>query len=200
MDPAARAELVLAKLRAQVEYAWERSPFYRKRWQEAGISPDGLRTLADLARFPLVQKRELQADQQEHPPFGSNLCCSPADVARVQGTSGTTGIPTLFAVSRDDWARAGAAHARIMFAFGLRPGDTVFIGSFFTLYLGSWGALAGAEALGMTVIPFGAGVAGQTERGIELMRGLRPSAFPSTPTWSARRSRWSGSSRATWRE
>jgi phenylacetate-CoA ligase len=184
MEPAARAELALAKLRAQVDYAWERSQFYRRRWQEAGVSPESLRTLADLARFPLLQKRELQADQEEHPPFGSNLCCSPEDVARVQGTSGTTGVPTLFAISRDDWARAGAAHARIMWGFGLRPGDTVFIGSFFTLYLGSWGAFAGAEALGATVLPFGAGVTGQTERGIELLRRLRPTAFYGTPSYA----------------
>ena len=192
MEPEARAELVLAKLRAQVDYAWERSQFYRRRWQEAGVSPESLRTLADLARFPLLQKRELQADQEESPPFGSNLCCSPKDVARVQGTSGTTGVPTLFAISRDDWARAAAAHARIMSAFGLRPGDTLFIGSFFTLYLGSWGALAGAETLGVTVIPFGAGVPGQTERAIELMRRLRPSAFYGTPSYALHMARVAG--------
>ncbi len=54
MDPARRAELVLAKLQGQVAYCWERSPFYRRRWEEAGVSPATLRTLADLARFPLV--------------------------------------------------------------------------------------------------------------------------------------------------
>ena len=67
MDPAARAELVLAKLRAQVAYAWERSELYRRRWDEAGVSPESLRKLADLARFPLLHKRDLQADQAEHP-------------------------------------------------------------------------------------------------------------------------------------
>jgi phenylacetate-CoA ligase len=185
MEPAKRARLVLAKLQAQVAYAWERSPFYRRRWQEAGISPSSLRTLDDLAAFPLLSKAELQQDQEEHPPFGSNLCCSPQELARIHGTSGTTtGTPTLFAISRDDWTRAGAAHARIMWSFGLRPGDTVFIGSFFTLYLGSWGAFAGAEALGATVLPFGAGVAGQTERGIALMRRLRPTAFYGTPSYA----------------
>jgi phenylacetate-CoA ligase len=192
MDPEARAELVLGKLRGQVEYAWERSPLYRRRWQEAGVSPETLQTLADLARFPLLHKLELQADQAENPPFGSNVCCPPGDVARVHGTSGTTGVPTLFAISRDDWARAGAAHGRIMHAFGLRPGDTLFIGSFFTLYMGSWGALAGAEALGLTVIPFGAGVAGQTERAIELMRRVRPEAFYGTPSYALHMARVAG--------
>ena len=53
MDPEERAEIVLAKLRAQIAYAWERSPFYRRRWQACGVSPEALSTLDDLARFPL---------------------------------------------------------------------------------------------------------------------------------------------------
>ena len=184
MDPEERAEIVLEKLRAQIAYAWERSPFYRRRWEESGVSPEALGTLDDLARFPLVTKDDLQRDQEEHPPLGSNLCCSLDEVGRLHGTSGTTGEPTLFGISRDDWARVGAAHARIMWAFGLRPGDVVFIGSFFTLYLGSWGALAGTEALGAAALPFGAGVPGQTVRAIEIMRRLRPAGFYGTPSYA----------------
>src|SRR5689334_17270763 len=59
--PQERDELILAKLRAQVRWAWEKSPFYRRKWDEAGLSPDSLRTLGDLARFPVVQKAELRA-------------------------------------------------------------------------------------------------------------------------------------------
>ena len=184
MDPEERAEIVLGKLRAQIAYAWERSPFYRRRWQASGVSPEALCTLDDLARFPLVTKDDLRRDQEEHPPLGSNLCCSLDEIGRLHGTSGTTGEPTLFGISRDDWARVGAAHARIMWAFGLRPGDIVFIGSFFTLYLGSWGALAGTEALGATALPFGAGVPGQTVRAIEIMRRLRPAGFYGTPSYA----------------
>jgi phenylacetate-CoA ligase len=184
MAPDERAAIALAKLRAQVGYAWERSAFYRRRWQEAGVSPDDLRDLADLARFPLVTKEDLRADQAGSPPFGTNLCCAPDDVMRLHGTSGTTGAPTLFAISRDDWARIGAAHARIMWAFGVRPADTVFVGSFFSLYLGSWGALAGAEALGARTLPFGAGVPGQTERAVGLLRHLRPTVFYGTPSYA----------------
>jgi phenylacetate-CoA ligase len=184
MDPEERAEIVLKKLRAQIAYAWERSPFYRRRWHASGVSPETLCTLDDLARFPLVTKDDLRRDQEEHPPLGSNLCCSLDEIGRLHGTSGTIGEPTLFGISRDDWARVGAAHARIMWAFGLRPGDIVFIGSFFTLYLGSWGALAGTEALGATALPFGAGVAGQTVRAIEIMRRLRPAGFYGTPSYA----------------
>jgi phenylacetate-CoA ligase len=184
MDPAARNRLVLEKLRAQVAYAWERSSFYRQRWNEAGVSPDDLHELADLARFPFVTKQALRDDQAAHPPFGSNVCCHPSEISRIHGSSGTTGRPTLFVLSRDDWSRIAAAHARIMWSFGLRAEDTLFIGSYFSLYLGSWGAEAGAEALGARVLPFGAGVPGQTERALELIDAVRPTAFYGTPSYA----------------
>ena len=142
-DPAARDEIIFAKLTRQVRYAWERSPFYRRKWQEAGVSPDTLKSLDDLVRFPVVQKAELRAAQAAHPPFGDYLCIEPTEVARIHGTSGTTGRPTVFGVGRDDWERTGEAHARIMWGAGLRPDDRILICSFFSLYLGSWGALKG---------------------------------------------------------
>jgi phenylacetate-CoA ligase len=182
--PAEREALILARLQGQLEYAWERSPFYRRAWAEAGVSPDALETLADLRRFPFVTKDDLRADQERHPPFGSNLCCSPAEVTRIHGTSGTTGRPILFGISEDDWRRIGAAHARIMWSFGVRPSDTVFIASFFSLYIGSWGALAGTTALGARAFPFGAGSPGQTERALSHLRLLEPDVFYGTPSYA----------------
>jgi len=184
MDPRLREQVVLAKLRGQIDYAWERSPFYRQLWSDAGVSPDDLEELADLARFPFVTKDALRADQEANPPFGSNVCCDPGQIARIHGSSGTTGRPTLFVLSCDDWARIGAAHARIMWGFGVRPSDTLFIGSYFSLYLGSWGALAGAQVLGAAVLPFGAGVPGQTERALELIDAVQPTIFYGTPSYA----------------
>lgn len=184
MDPGERRGVVLEKLRAQVAYCFDRSPFYRRLWSEAGVSPDTLRSLEDFARFPFVTKDAIRRDQEQHPPYGSNVCCPPEEIARVHGTSGTTGRPTAFAISADDWRRIGAAHARIMWSFGVRPSDTVFIGSFFSLYLGSWGALAGCEALGARAFPFGAGVPGQTERALDYLRLVRPTAFYGTPSYA----------------
>ncbi len=183
-DPAARDALVFAKLTRQVRYAWDRSPFYRRRWQEAGVSPDTLRSLDDLARFPVVQKAELRAAQAAAPPFGDYLCIEPAEVARIHGTSGTTGRPTVFGIGADDWGRIAEAHARILWGAGLRPGDRILICSFFSLYLGSWGALAGGERLGATVFPFGAGAQGQTLQAVQWARDLRPTAFYGTPSYA----------------
>ncbi len=183
-EPKKRDEVVLAKLRAQVQYAWERSPFYRRRWEAAGVSPARLRTLADLAKFPVVQKADLRAAQAAAPPFGDYLCIEPREVARIHGTSGTTGHPTVFGVGRDDWARIGEAHARVLWGAGLRPDDRVLIASFFSLYLGSWGALKGCERLGATVFPFGAGLPGQTLMAVQWAREMSATAFYGTPSYA----------------
>jgi phenylacetate-CoA ligase len=181
---AERDRVILVKLRAQVEYAWDRSAFYRRRWETAGVSPATLKSLDDLARFPVVQKSDLRAAQASAPPFGDYLCIEPSAVARIHGTSGTTGRPTVFGIGADDWERIGEAHARILWAAGIRPGDSVLIASFFSLYLGSWGALKGCERLGATAFPFGAGVPGQTLMAVQWARDLRPSAFYGTPSYA----------------
>ncbi|MFI5375437.1 MAG: phenylacetate--CoA ligase family protein [Candidatus Rokuibacteriota bacterium] len=112
-DPAARDALVFAKLTRQVRYAWERSAFYRRKWQDAGVSPDALRSLDDLARFPVVQKAELRAAQAAAPPFGDYLCIEPSEVARTTGSA--SGRPTR--------ASSGArASVRAIASFSGEPG------------------------------------------------------------------------------
>jgi phenylacetate-CoA ligase len=182
--PARRDALVLEKLRQQIAYAWERSAFYRRHWTAAGVSPATLTSLDDLARFPVVRKEDLRAAQAAAPPFGDYLCIEPAEVARIHGTSGTTGRPTVFGVGAEDWERIGEAHARILWGAGIRPDDRVLIASFFSLYLGSWGALKGCERLGATVFPFGAGLPGQTLMAVQWARDLRPTAFYGTPSYA----------------
>jgi phenylacetate-CoA ligase len=182
--PRKRDDVIFAKLTAQVQYAWESSAFYRRHWQAAGVSPATLRTLDDLARFPVVRKDDLRRAQAAVPPFGDYLCIPPTEVARVHGTSGTTGRPTVFGIGAEDWERIGYAHARILWGAGVRPGDRVLIASFFSLYLGSWGALKGCERLGATVFPFGAGLAGQTLMAVQWARDLRPAAFYGTPSYA----------------
>src|SRR5918999_946038 len=183
-DPRDRDALILDKLQRQVRWAWERSAFYRRTWSAAGVGPDTLKSLEDLARFPVVQKADLRAAQMAAPPFGDYLCIEPHEVARLHGTSGTTGRPTVFGIGRDDWERIGAAHARILWGAGLRPSDRIMICSFFSLYLGSWGALVGGERLGATMFPFGAGATGQTLMAVQWARELRPSAFHATPSYA----------------
>jgi phenylacetate-CoA ligase len=184
MDPVERDGLVVRRLQAVTRWAWDHSAFYREKWTAAGVHPDHLRRIEDLQQFPVVTKAELRREQAEHPPFGRYLCVERTGVVRIHGTSGTTGKPTVFMIGQDDWRRIGNAHARIMWGMGLRPTDTIFIASFFSLYIGSWGALVGAERLRATCFPFGAGLPGQTLMALRWLLDVRPSAFYGTPSYA----------------
>lgn len=181
-----RERLILRRIQRLMHYAYERSPFYREKWDAAGIHPSKVTSLEAFETVPPVTKEEMRQEQARHQPFGRYTCVPETDIAHIHGTSGTTGRPTAFGISRDDWRAIANAHARVLWGMGVRPDDTVFIGSFFSLYLGSWGALIGAERLGARVFPFGAGVAGQTVRAARWMRQMRPTVFYGTPSYALR--------------
>jgi phenylacetate-CoA ligase len=185
MDPEEREQaIILPKLKAQLEYAYENSAFYMKKWDAAGVNPADIGSLDDFEALPIITKDDIRQDQKENPPFGSYLCVGPEELARVKGTSGTTGKPTAFGISKGDIRRIAETHARTMWGFGVRQEDIVFIGSFFSLYWGSWGALLGTERLGATAFPFGAGVPGQSDRALEWMKEVRPTVFYGTPSYA----------------
>ncbi|MBB3661378.1 MULTISPECIES: phenylacetate--CoA ligase family protein [Prauserella salsuginis group] len=179
-----RDEAILARIRQVMEYAWENAPFYRRKWDEAGIHPSSIKSLADFEKVPVVRKEELRADQAENEPFGSYLAVPTSEVKHVNGTSGTTGRPTAFGISERDWRSVANAHARVMWAMGIRPDDTVLVASPLSLYWGSWGAYIGAERLGARVFPFGAGTAGQTARTVRWMRQMGVTVFYGTPSYA----------------
>jgi phenylacetate-CoA ligase len=184
MDPGLREAAILERIQQLMRYAWERAPFYRRKWSEAGISPDSVRSLDQFERVPVVTKAELRAAQAEHEPFGDYLCIGEEEVFHIHGTSGTTGRPTAFGIGREDWSAIANATARVMWGMGIRPSDTVFIGAFFSLYMGSWAVLAGAERMGCRVFPFGAGAAGQTARAVQWLAQMKPTAFYGTPSYA----------------
>lgn len=179
-----RNRAIIERIRQVMAYAYEHSPFYRRKWDEAGIHFSTIRSLEDFEQVPVVTKAELRRAQAEDPPFGDYLCVDESEVRRVHGSSGTTGRPTAFAISCNDWRSIANAHARVMWGMGIRPSDTVMVASFFSLYLGSWGALAGAERLGTRVIPFGAGASGQTLRAITWIKEIRPTVLYGTPSYA----------------
>ena len=184
MPPEQREGIILAKLREQVRYAYENSGFYRDFYADGPVDPENLRSLEEFAQLPILTKDEIRREQEGHPPYGRFLCIPAADVFRVHGTSGTTGRPTVFGIGRDDWDRIAEAHARILWGAGLRPNDMVMVAAVFSLYVGSWGALVGAERLGATCFPFGSGAPGQTERAAEWCSLVKPSALYGTPSYA----------------
>ena len=185
MPAGERERAILTRLQEVCRYAYERAPFYRRKWDEAGFHPSQLKSLEDFeSKVPVVTKADLRASQNAYPPFGDYLCIPDSEVFHIHGTSGTTGRPTAFAIGRDDWRAIANAHARIMWGMGMRPGDTICVAAIFSLYLGSWGALAGAERLGAKAFPFGAGAPGMSARCVQWLNLMKPTAFYGTPSYA----------------
>lgn len=185
MPPAEREKAILERLQQVCQYAWDHAPFYRRKWEEANFHPSQLKSLEDFeARVPVVKKTDLRESQAAYPPFGDYVCVPDSEIFHVHGTSGTTGRPTAFGIGRADWRAIANAHARIMWGMGLRPGDMVCVAAVFSLYMGSWGALAGAERLGAKAFPFGAGAPGMSARLVHWLQTMKPAAFYGTPSYA----------------
>ncbi len=129
--------------------AWERqfrrlresSPFYARKWREAGVGSSFV-SLADLSALPFTTKEELRGALDEDPPFGGNLCVAPEQVKRVYQTSGTSGAPSVLGLTRGDmetWTLMGTRtyyatgiheHSSVLTTFGAGPfvaGHTHFV-------------------------------------------------------------------------
>jgi phenylacetate-CoA ligase len=183
-DPEAREKVILEKVRSQMAWVYDRSGLYKAKWGDAGLEPGDISTMDDFRRVPIITKEDLRQDLIDNPPFGSNICDDWGDIERIHGSSGTTGIPTVLTISRDDWKRIGNAHARVMWGAGIRPTDMIFIASPFSLYMGSWGALVGAERMRARCFPFGAGNPGQTLMAVRWVQATHPSVFYGTPSFA----------------
>jgi phenylacetate-CoA ligase len=168
-------ELQLERLRATVRTAYERVPHYTRAFDSAGVRPEDLHTLADLARFPFTTK----ADLRDNYPFGM-FAVPREEVARVHASSGTTGRPTVVGYTHADLDTWSELMARSIRAAGGRPGDLVHVAYGYGLFTGGLGAHYGAEALGCTVIPVSGGM---TERQVLLIEDLEPDVVMVTPSY-----------------
>ena len=173
-----RAELEalqLDRLRETLRAAYDGVPHYRHAFDEAGVRPDDLDTLADLARFPFTTK----ADLRENYPFGM-FAVPREQVARVHASSGTTGKPTVVGYTRDDIDTWAEVMARSIRAAGGRPGDVCHVAYGYGLFTGGLGAHYGAERLGCTVVPVSGGM---TERQVQLILDFEPRIIMVTPSY-----------------
>lgn len=167
--------LQLDRLQCTLNYAYDRVPLYRRKFDDAGVKPQDLHTLGDLAAFPFTTKDDLRAEY----PFGM-FAVPQSKVARIHASSGTTGKPTVVGYTVQDLTNWAALVARSMRASGVRSGHKVHIAYGYGLFTGGLGAHYGAEALGCTVIPMSGG---QTERQIQLIQDFRPDVIMCTPTY-----------------
>jgi len=170
-----------ARLRAQVEHAYRASPFYRAKLEAAGVRPEQIKTLADLARLPFTTKEELQRDQAEHPPWGTVLAVPFEDCLRVHLTSATTGRPLAVLDTREDWYGFYHSYARSLWAFGVRRADMVMAAFSYGPWIGYWSGFYAAQDLGCLVFPAG-GLS--TDQRIDALRTYPITVLGCTPSYA----------------
>jgi phenylacetate-CoA ligase len=167
--------LQLARLRQTLERAYENVPHYRRAFDDKGVHPSALKSLADIARFPFTAKKDLR----DNYPFG--LFAVPREqVVRIHASSGTTGKPTVVGYTQADIDTWADLVARSIRAAGGRRGDIVHVAYGYGLFTGGLGAHYGAERLGCTVIPMSGG---QTEKQVQLITDFKPSIIMVTPSY-----------------
>ena len=167
--------LQLQRLKWSLSHAYANSPVYKAKFDAAGVHPDELKQLSDLAKFPFTTK----ADLRDSYPFGM-FAVPRSSVVRIHASSGTTGKPTVVGYTRKDIDTWASVVARSIRAAGARPGDMVHVSYGYGLFTGGLGAHYGAEHLGLTVVPFGGG---QTEKQIQLIQDFKPDIIMVTPSY-----------------
>lgn len=177
------AALQLEKFRAMLSELWGRNAFYTAKMKAAGVEPGDVRSLADLSRLPLTLKQELVADQEAHPPFGTNLTYPLEAYTRYHQTSGTTGAPLRVLDTAESWEWWGRCWAFVLAGAGLTAGDRLFTAFSFGPFIGFWAAVEGARKIGAMMIPGGGRDSLQR---LELMRDAGATALCCTPTYALR--------------
>lgn len=167
--------LQLERLRWSVRHAYDHVAHYRRAFDEAGVGPDDVRSLADLARLPFTTKATLR----DNYPFGM-FAVPREDVVRLHASSGTTGKPTVVGYTRDDLDMWADVVARSIRAAGGRRGMVLHNAYGYGLFTGGLGAHAGAERLGCTVVPVSGGM---TQRQVQLIRDFEPDIIMVTPSY-----------------
>ena len=167
--------LQLSRLRASLAHAYNGNPAYRAKFDAAGVHPDDLNSLGDLAKFPFTTK----ADLRDAYPFGF-FAVPQAKLSRIHASSGTTGKATVVGYTKADIETWSGLVARSIYAAGGRPGMKVHVAYGYGLFTGGLGAHYGAEALGCTVIPMSGG---QTEKQVQLITDFAPQIIMVTPSY-----------------
>lgn len=164
------------RLQATLERVYAIVPFYRSKFQEAGITPADIQSLKDLQRVPFTTKQDLR----DNYPFG--LFAVPMDnVVRIHASSGTTGKPTVVGYTARDIQTWSECMARALVAGGASRGDIIHNAYGYGLFTGGLGVHYGAERLGASVIPISGG---NTKRQIMIMKDFGPTILTCTPSYA----------------
>ncbi len=177
MEAGERRAFQLERLRRQVAHV-AHVPFYAKKFAEAGITPESIRSLGDVRRLPFTTKQDLR----DHYPGG--FVAVPRDrIVRYHGSSGTTGKPTFVAYTRNDLDLWRNCVARFLAACGTKPGQAVQVSFGYGLFTGGFGLHYGLETLGAAVIPVSSG---NTDKQLMIMQDMETEGLICTPSYAAR--------------
>lgn len=168
--------LQLTRLRATLHHAYANVAHTKAAFDAAGVHPDDLHTLSDLAKFPFTTKQDLRANY----PFGM-FAVPRAQVARIHASSGTTGQPTVVGYTENDLKNWGLVVARSLRAAGLRRGDLLHNAYGYGLFTGGLGIHLGADALGLATVPISGGM---TPRQVRLIEDFKPDGITVTPSYA----------------
>jgi phenylacetate-CoA ligase len=167
--------LQLKRLKQVTERVYHTVGFYHKKFEEAGVTPDDIRSLDDLRKLPFTNKQDLR----DNYPFG--LFSVPmSNIVRLHASSGTTGKPTVVAYTKRDIETWAELMARSFAAAGLTKHDIIHNAYGYGLFTGGLGAHYGAEKLGASVIPMSGG---STKKQIMLLQDFGPTAICCTPSY-----------------
>ncbi|MGE5557690.1 MAG: phenylacetate--CoA ligase family protein [Bacillota bacterium] len=170
------SELQVYRLRNTVKRVYDNVPFYKEVLDKAGIKPEDIRSLDDLAGLPFTTKQDLR----DNYPFGL-FAVDKKDVVRIHSSSGTTGKLTVVGYTKNDVAVWAEVMARTLTCAGTDAGDTVQVAYGYGLFTGGLGVHYGAERIGATVVPVSGG---NTKRQLMLMRDFGATILACTPSYA----------------
>ena len=168
--------LQLERLQALVKRVYEKIPFYKESFDKAGISPEDIKSLADLTKLPFTVKQ----DMRDAYPFGL-FAVQRKEVVRVHCSSGTTGTATVVGYTQKDLENWGDCFARALYGAGCGPDSTLQIAYGYGLFTGGLGAHNGGERAGCTVLPMSTG---NTKRQVRLMKDFDVDCLCCTPSYA----------------
>jgi phenylacetate-CoA ligase len=169
-------ELQLKRLKKTANCVYKNVPFYKKKFDDAGIRPSDIKTVEDVRKLPFTKKSDLR----DNYPFG--LFAVPKEqVNRIHASSGTSGKSTVVGYTKNDLKVWADLMARCFYMAGVRPGDVFQNAANYGLFTGGLGIHAGAERLGCTVVPSGTG---STQKQIEMIKDFGVTALHATPSYA----------------
>ena len=174
------------RLKKQLQYDYDKSPYYKEKFKEVGLTPRDVRSFEDFQQIPIMTKNEHRKTQQESlerfgHPYGLTTCAPIEKIVRINSTSGTTGVPTLYTLTKHDVRVLNEMHARKYWRAGLRPGNVVLQALSLSMFTGGLPLSDGLQAMGLCCVPVG--IEGGTKRIIQFLELTKPQALIATPSF-----------------